>query len=208
MINSISSMTRQWNFPSQNFQLLKKHSKLDMIMSCSNMILKSLFTFHPCNLQNRELQSYITYFQSQVLRRNMTVQCTRHQCFWNKCFLYITLICAESQKKVPGYCQERMGMFLEGMWFSGYIMIMWSYLEFVKLWPWMEFYEPIKLQTWWSASECLTCFRLFCLIGLEEHISISIPYQPKFLESLNKVFLHALKICQYCLFFCSAENTV
>lgn len=80
-------------------------------------------------------------------------------------------------------------------------MFMQSYLEFVKLWPWMEFYEPVKLQTWCSASECLTCFRHFCLIGLEEHINISIPYQPKFLEALNKVFLHALKICQYCLFF-------
>lgn len=87
------------------------------------------------------------------------------------------------------------------MRFSGYIMFMQSQLKFVNLlWAWIEFHEPIKLQTWGSASECLMCFRHFCLIVLEGHINISVPYQPKFPEPLNKVFLHTLEICQYCLF--------
>ena len=62
--------------------------------------------------------------------------------------------------------------------------VSWSFYKL--LWAWMEFYEPIKLQTCGSASECLTCFRDFCLTVLEEHINISAHYQPKFLEPLSK----------------------
>lgn len=54
------------------------------------------------------------------------------------------------------------------MWFFGYIMLMQSNLESLKLWAWMEFYEPIKPETWGSASDCLMCFRHSCLIILEE----------------------------------------
>lgn len=59
--------------------------------------------------------------------------------------------------------------FLEGMWFFGYITVMQSKLEPLKLWAWMEFYEPIKPETWGSASDCLMCFRHSRLIILEEH---------------------------------------
>lgn len=75
----------------------------------------------------------------------------------------------EVRIRFPGPVRKEGADFLEAVWFFGYIMLMQSKLESLKLWAWMEFYEPIKPETWGSASDCLMCFRHSCLIILEEH---------------------------------------
>lgn len=171
-----------------------------MIMSSSNFILKYLFPFHPSNLQNNELQSYIMCFQSQTPRR------------YHKTSMLL--------KSIFFICSSHMTWKSEGFWILsekdretfGKNVVLWLHHVHVKstgfcktslsmnrvLWT----HKTSNLRLSFRVLDMLQTFLLSCFGRTHQHFcsltKIPRPSEQRF---------HVLKFCQYCL-FCPTENTV